>query len=267
MSEALSAGATGPGTPSLILVGVDVVDVSAARALGRSEDERFLQRVFAPSERIRIRESPEPDLELWRLWAAKEAAFKVVSKLLDPIPAFRHAAFRVMDDPGTLPSRLAYEGLELRLSLAHDEAVEPPRYVTATARNPVDAADRLESGITTVQAALEAAGWDRDDWRARAAGRFTPEELDPVHGLSSALVRLGARGAAAARLDVQERRLEIRCPPGHTGLRPPYLYLDGRRLRGLDVSLSHDGDHLAWALRSRSDIDEVVGSRQRPAHD
>ena len=248
----------GPLPPSRARVGVDVVDLSAARTLGRSRDERFLARVYAPGERERIEAAADPDLEVWRLWAAKEAAFKVVSKLVTPIPAFRHAAFRVVDGPGSPPRRLRFEEAEILVEVAEGvgggaAGGEPARFVVAIAENPVTSAHTVHSGVVTLTESANrfevdpAAGGSQ--WAARVGGRFTQAELDAVHGLASALVRLEARRAASRLLGVDETRLQIVCPEGHTGLRPPFLHLDGGRLEEVDVSLSHDGQHVAWALR------------------
>ena len=57
-----------------------------------------------------------------------------------------------------------------------------------------------------------------------------------------------ARREAAAYLELDEDRLQIICPPGPTGRRPPYLYLDGRPMAECGLSISHDGDWIAWAV-------------------
>ena len=41
-----------------------------------------MNRVFTPAEQNRIKSFPEPDVLLWALWAAKEAAFKVLAYTL-----------------------------------------------------------------------------------------------------------------------------------------------------------------------------------------
>ena len=68
----------------LPVVGNDVVDLDQPRCAGKAEDTRFVDRVFTAFERERIVEAPDPDRALWRRWAAKESAYKVVTKLLGP---------------------------------------------------------------------------------------------------------------------------------------------------------------------------------------
>jgi len=83
--------------------------------------------------------------------------------------------------------------------------------------------------------------------------RFTPREADAIHSLASAAVRLGARRALAARAGVEEHRLQIVSRPGTTGRRPPFVLLDGREAPA-DVSLSHAGAWIGWALWSHPDF-------------
>ena len=94
-------------------VGIDVVDPRDRRCVGKARDERFLARVLAETERGAVGAAPDPDATLWRLWAAKEAAFKVITKVRGAPPVFVHAAFRV-DPPGTLSEdgfgRVEWEG-------------------------------------------------------------------------------------------------------------------------------------------------------------
>lgn len=229
------------GSPRSGFVGVDVVDLTRHRATSRSRDQRFLDRVFTGREQERIRVSPDPEVEVWILWAAKEAAFKVLTKVAGTPPVFRHRAFETTDEPGDPARVLRHESGSVHLGVhadAHRVMVhawdDPSSLVVA-------------SHLTVERASHELAVCEPlERWQS---GRFAPEELDAVHGVSSALVRLLARREAAALLRLPEERLSIVCPPGPTGLRPPYLHLDGAPLQGVDLSLSHDGAHLAWALR------------------
>ena len=77
--------------------------------------------------------------------------------------------------------------------------------------------------------------------------RFSEREADAVHTLESAAVRLGAREQVARLLHVPEERVEIVCPEGPATRRPPQVLVDGCGTRA-DVSLSHDGGWIAWAI-------------------
>jgi hypothetical protein len=63
------------------------VDLGNPDALGKSQDNRFLRRVFLPEEQSQIFLDSDPDCILWTLWAAKETAYKIISKIHPAIPS------------------------------------------------------------------------------------------------------------------------------------------------------------------------------------
>lgn len=79
-------------------VGNDVVDLKLPENQGKSGDDRFLGRVFTSEERDRIAGAAHPESFLWALWAAKEAAFKVVSRD-DPTVASTSRRYDIRLDP------------------------------------------------------------------------------------------------------------------------------------------------------------------------
>ena len=223
-------------------VGVDVVDLRDRRCVGKARDARFLSRVLNDGERRALATAPDPDATLWRLWTAKEAAFKVVSKVRGAPPAFVHAAFRV-----DLPSPLTKSGVgsveweEISVSIQWHEM----------------------PGRTAALAWNGAAADAPPEWAWGAAADLDPEptapmdvlllklserERPPVHSRNSALVRLAARAALARGLGVDEARIEVVCGEGPKGRVPPEALIDGRAAPA-DVSLSHHGQWLAWAIR------------------
>jgi hypothetical protein len=66
-------------------VGNDVVDLADPQNIGKSGDERFCRRVFNAGELALVGGSPHPDTMLWAIWAAKEAAYKAVSRIDDSL--------------------------------------------------------------------------------------------------------------------------------------------------------------------------------------
>ena len=256
---------------SLLLVGDDVVDLGRERTRAKASDRRFLERVLAPGEIRLVEESPAPDLELWTLWACKEAAYKVHSKALGEPPTFVHADYRV-ERPlpetsrggasaagGTvLPAGAAGEGEATTARVRWDGgavAVDIGRsaaVVHAVAWDRSDQETREPPRLPTTHR-LEAQLGELDDAEALWAGplsrlleRFTRAEADAIHSRASAAVRLAARHSLARLLAVEERRLEIVCAPGVTGRRPPAVRLDGAPCEA-DVSFTHDGRWIAWA--------------------
>ena len=240
-------------------IGNDIVDLGNARTVGKAADERFVGRVCSAGEWDTIRSSDDPDLELWCHWAAKETAFKVVSKLLGEPPPFVHRAFVIRwGDPASAPAAWGDDVLR------HGHV----RYERTTA----EAATLLDATVWVKQDgdAVHAVGYGPSDTPDHAAvvtqrvelvddpdapwagtfeeleGRFTERELDAVYSRESAAVRIGARADLAAFLATPEERLEIACWPGPTSQRPPYVLVDGKPA-AVDVSLSHDGPLIAWA--------------------
>ncbi len=224
-------------------VGVDVVDLSRHEGEERARDTRFLKRVFSEHERARIEAAADPELEIWKLWASKEAGFKVFSKSLPDLPVFHHARFAVTDPPGEEPRHLSFGEESVQVSVTSMDGV-----VLATALDDPSLAEVVLTQSFTVDAVLQEYSLSAD-WEGWVQERFSEEERDPIHSVASAAVRLVVRTLAAECLGVEEARLSVICPPGHTGLRPPFLHLDGHRVQGADISFSHDGSRLALAIR------------------
>lgn len=218
-----------PGGAVRAVVGNDVVDLDHPAVRGMVTRRRFAERVLAPSERFDVEGAEDPDVALWIRWAAKEAAYKVVSKLRGKLPVFVHRAFVMRDDAvefedTRIPIRVKRSG-----DLLHVVAV-------------------FGDGSPAVEEApLARAGAAWEGPLATLLERFTPREVDAVHSRDSAAVRLGARASLAAALEVEERRLEIVCAPGSTGRRPPSVLLDGAPAPA-DLSLSHHGRWIGWAF-------------------
>lgn len=77
-------------------VGNDIVDLEDPAIAQSHLRERFVARVCCQSERALLAASAEPKVLLWSLFAAKEAAFKAISKL-GPL-VFAHRRFVVSAD-------------------------------------------------------------------------------------------------------------------------------------------------------------------------
>jgi phosphopantetheinyl transferase len=235
-------------TVPMLVVGNDVVDLLDPRLQGKSEDPRFVERVLSTSERQLLGASADPNLELWCLWAAKEAAYKAVSKLRAEPPVFSHAAFVVDWAGSSIPSS---PSAPVRSGVVRfEEALTPvvvnhsPGALHALAHLsfPPQASPDVGWGVEL----LTSPGASRRATLAELMTRLSEREQGAVHSLASAAVRVAARAALAAAMGVDEDRLEIVCDPGPHGRRPPRVRLDGAST-GADVSLSHAGRWIAWA--------------------
>jgi phosphopantetheinyl transferase (holo-ACP synthase) len=240
---------------SRVRVGNDVVDLLNPRTHGRATDERLLGRVFDAEEQEEIRAADLSDAELWCQWAAKEAGFKVISKVLGgPIP-FVHRAFKVAwtaRHPVDLEARQPDEALIRHGTvghLGHEASVSVhllPGAIHAVA-SWSETAGTKPVRIKTRVARTDTPG---SRWEAplrQLMRRFSDREADAIRSRESAAVRLGARDEVARLLGLDERRFEIVCAPGPASRRPPRVLLDGLETE-IDLSLSHDGRWIAWAF-------------------
>jgi phosphopantetheinyl transferase (holo-ACP synthase) len=241
-----------------VRVGNDVVDLSrvAHRARGEERERRFLARVFAPEERHRIAAAAAGDriLATWAGWAAKETAFKVHSKLLGSPPVFHHARYVTEVELGptdgglrSISGRVRGPGLEVRLSGWGSEAFVHLAGAGVLGTLPDAPGWILELGVERRREAppaeVSAAG-DPEEF-------FTPLEQEGIRGPDGARVRALARRrirAHLARLRRPVSTVEIRTDPGLPGRSPPRVWIDGVPSGTLDVSLSHHGSCVAWAL-------------------
>lgn len=190
-------------------VGNDVVDLGDATIAQHHRRLRFVERVLGEHERAALAASTEPHALLWSFFAAKEAAFKVVSKLFGPV-VFAHRRFVVATDLGSvrygsveLAAAVGVEGHAVHAVVWHGDAAPPIR-------------------------ALAALDGSRD--ASQAARRLLCERASR---------RLGVPAA-----DLAVARSEL--PGSWDGFGPPELLLRGVPVDG-DVSLSHDGRWVACA--------------------
>jgi phosphopantetheine--protein transferase-like protein len=261
-----------PGTPSpSVRVGNDVVDLRHPRCRTRPEGDRLPRRILTPEE-ARWREGPvhrEDRLRrLWSLWAAKEAAFKIASKLRGAPPVFRHRDFEASleeDHPGTPTVKLhgvvRWEGLEFPLEgLATREFV----HVAGYGGDPDSLGDlRFEMGVEGHGEVLEE-GARR--LRRRASGREGLAE-DGTYGPLSRRARQVARARLAEHVGGENGpggRIRIVTDPDRPGRSPPRVLVDGEHRPDLELSLSHHGRYVAWAFLVPRRPHEAGADRQNP---
>jgi len=193
------------------MVGNDVVDLRDPESRPESVHPRFDARVFSPSERRAISDCADAGVHRWRLWAAKEACFKVARKLDSSTPFvprhFRVEGFR--NDLGTAWVRHA-ERL-FRVVLDQNAA-----YIHAIALPEGLREERVISGLA---------------------------QIDASESESGAVRSLARRGVAAA-LGIALESLEVR-----KEARIPRLFVGGLRAEA-DLSLSHHGGFVAFACTS-----------------
>ena len=203
-------------------VGNDVVDLKHPENKGKSRDDRFLGRVFTAEERDRIARAARPETLLWALWAAKEAAFKVVSRD-DPAACSTPRKYAIILDPLELSATcLAGRAITPRGELALRITVTDD-YVHALSA-------ATESDLDTVFQRVDRIDVGED-----------PEE-------ASDFVRRRLLGEIARCLDCPLEELSVGKEPLGPGA--PFVLRQEQPL-AVEISLSHDGRFAAFAFMIR----------------
>lgn len=219
------------------LVGNDIVDIEAPDAPGKEHDRRFLARVFRPEERDLILASPDPNLMLWTLWSAKEAAYKIARKI-SPETVFAHKRFavRILEDPKRPMLGIVAFG-DLWVNVAW---MRGPGYLHCVGVADRSSPDRVFSKVGSIA-----------DATSGAALRLSPTELESCHSQESRASRFLAKMILNDRGYHEAEVLRSRPDrPEDTYERwgPPRAWCAGRPVSDVDMSLSHDGRFAAAAV-------------------
>ncbi|MFH1079892.1 MAG: 4'-phosphopantetheinyl transferase superfamily protein [Pseudomonadota bacterium] len=207
----------------MAFIGNDIVDLTDPGNIGKSGDNRFLQRVFTIPERERIAAAGDPDAMMWMLWSVKETAYKVVRKI-DPLAASTPRLYPVLLSPG--------DHGPIRSGMVHTP--KGPVVIRVSV-----AGEYLHCiGAAPLPDILDHVLWSVD--------RLTPAGGGGDHSPSTA-VRRHARLRLAALLHASAADIAIRrCQDIH-GWGPPQPYLN-EKPAPFDLSFSHDGAFVAYAM-------------------
>ena len=208
-------------------LGNDVVDLEASGNGGKSGDRRFLDRVFTARERQLIGAAAHPDALLWAFWAAKEAAYKAVSRG-DPT---------VCSIPRRYPVLLDDEDR----CLTQSGSAEEVQRLTGRILTPCG---ELALRITITDSYVHALAAGTPAVLDRVVERVDRVEESAVKDDPSAFVRTRLVLEIAERLGLSGEEIEIRKESAGPGI--PRIF--HRRLPLTDeISLSHDGRFTAFA--------------------
>jgi phosphopantetheinyl transferase (holo-ACP synthase) len=58
------------------VIGNDLIHLPTACLRNKLNDHRFLNKAFTPEEKEQV----TSEIDVWRMWAAKEAAYKIVNR-------------------------------------------------------------------------------------------------------------------------------------------------------------------------------------------
>jgi phosphopantetheinyl transferase (holo-ACP synthase) len=210
-----------------LLVGNDVVDLLDPETRPGAIHRRFDERAFTPAERAWLTASETAHRVRWRMWAAKESAFKVARKL-EPGTRFLPRAFSVQlgQDARAVVCH-AIGRFEVSLSWTDDwvHAIATP-----SDGDEIDGSKKARRG-SRVEALLERGQ------RGRTAASHV-----------SARVRAMARSAIGSMLSIAPFEIEIVMSGGV----PVAIWREAPL--PIDLSLSHHGRFLAcvWSRSSRA---------------
>ncbi len=192
-----------------MMVGNDIVDITAPYAASKAYDERFLARVFNHEEKDCIKKSFNPTLTLWSIWSAKETAFKIAKKQ-NSKTIFCHKAFCVHNPP--------------------------QRY-------------GKHNGHVTHHERIYAVHWDANCRHVHCVGAshdgevyFCIAPLDEEFEDQSIKVRLLAKQILS---NVFQKKANIVRAQEGTRLGPPSFVSNTDSIDDIDLSLSHDGNFIA----------------------
>tara|TARA_R110002110_G_scaffold124505_2_gene301895 strand:+ start:43288 stop:44016 length:729 start_codon:yes stop_codon:yes gene_type:complete len=239
----------------LIIVGNDVVDLGVSLPTLKSQDARFLKRVFTPAEQILISTSPNPELQLWLFWAAKETAYKIISKIKTP-PVFSHKLFQI-----TIQSHSEQSVSKQNLQITYDEYVIPAFGIWDAQKLHVvgnlDVTEPKKSVLDTdltAQTTVQIYSLTRDDiiyWERQnnLNSHFSKAEQESINHSASAIAKFKLKQSLAQNFNWNIQQLEVIRPSLNKKMHPPFLLYHGQKTN-IDISLSHHGEWVAWVYNS-----------------
>ncbi len=209
-------------------VGNDLVDLQAVGSEGKADDYRFVARVLTKKELASlslIQLKRLRDRFFWQLWAAKEAAYKVMKKE-DPDLFFSHSQYEVDVAGGvvqfkqfSLPTRWSFSEHWVHCVCVSDQSLFSDKKL-----------------MVAVQAKSEIR-YDPEDFHAYERISVHSHESGQVRQLAKDLLLKNGHDS----FQIVRRSLGAR-------FAPPELWFHGKKLPAWDLSLSHDGEYVAACL-------------------
>lgn len=217
-------------------VGNDIVDLTNPNTKRKSQDIRFINRIFTQGEKKQIFSSANADVMLWALWAGKESAYKVVSKSYPAVPSVPRAYEVSFDEDVIMDLSRSWSGC-----FTLSGAVRTPRGLILIKTY------QTCNSIHCIGASGSPEGIDSVIWGVK---RIDKSLNAPPHFESSA-VREAAKEHLSLYLNRKPDEIEIRRPRGARGLGAPVVYINDCHA-GVDISLSHEGEFMAYAFATCS---------------
>lgn len=208
-------------------VGNDIVDIGAPGAKNKSSNQRFTAKILTLDEARAVRCDRRPDAVLWALWAAKETAYKTISKSF-PGASSAPLKYRVMMEQGNSTGMVETPYGNVAVKFFFHE----------THINCI--------GIDGTIKDLDLVLWGYGPANCPENAPLSPSMRE------SAAARALAIGHIARHCGINAHAMEIKNDLHAHGTGPPVLYVNGKRGM-IDISLSHDERFAAYAFCIRSD--------------
>jgi len=204
------------------------VDLTDPQNTGKSQDTRFVNRVFTPGEQELISLAANQDALLWAIWAGKEAAYKAVRK----------------NEPAATSIPHSYD-----VSLNSPEEYFPAkeRFIRGSVKTPYgDVAIRafMTSDYVHCIGSIELQG--NGERIVSHVERIGPD-TGATPACESAFVRRALRLRLSEYCNLSLENIEIRRVKGPLGMEPPFVLVNGKKA-AIDISMSHDGSFAAYAF-------------------
>jgi phosphopantetheinyl transferase len=205
-------------------VGNDIVDLKEPGNTRKSRDLHFLKKILTDAEIEFVQSAENSDKALWSCWAYKETAYKIIKK------SRGHAAF--------LPCQWSVIFKKSKSTYIDGEITAPSAptvylrllscagYVHCVG---TDCRDALEKIICNVVALPQQDKGEKPDASLFLRECLTQDLARYFHLKSS---------------DININRIKE-----NGELQPPYLFVSGKK-SDIDISLSHDGQFVAYAFLS-----------------
>lgn len=215
----------------LKLTGNDIVDLTLPETLGKASDTRYTNHICAEEEYNFLASASDRHIALWAIWAAKEAAFKVVKKI-NPKLGFSPKKY-VVDCSG-LNTRAGNKILTGAVSYNH-YFISVRWFITgdyvhciAVWSNQSRLSDNLRSAI-----------WNTNDKNFYLTTQnFSTREMLSIRSKESRQVRILTKRLLS---DNGVKNVEIVRDSADGRLEPPYVLQDKLRCAKYDISMSHHG--------------------------
>jgi phosphopantetheinyl transferase (holo-ACP synthase) len=227
-------------------IGNDVVDWQDPANAKKSWDLPYLKKILTPAEIGFVHTDENSDLALWSLWGCKETAYKVIRKS-NAGAAFLPRQWSVIRADLSIRKGQKRRGGGPSLPLNQSQCTQTAGKVILPGKDAVFVQCFATADYVHCIGSDDIDALDKIIWRV---------ELVPTaeHGKNadpSLFVRQQLAQRLADNYHLNLRDLEIRRAKKDGELQPPCVYLTHAKAP-FDISLSHDGQFVAYAFLHQS---------------